>query len=345
MNQKNHPVRLDDLAEALHVSKVTISKALRDHPDISVATTQKVKALAEKMGYMPNIMARTLSAHKSRTIGLVIPEIAHIFFASIIEAIYDAAFEKNYEIVLTVSQEQEEREKKHILSLLSMRVDGLIVSVTQQTNDLGIFEKVNELGVPLLFIDRTPEMPNISSITVNDLEGAFNAIEYGIKKGYTKIAHIGGYRNINIGRDRYQGFVKAMNRHSIPINEKWVIEGGLREEDGYNAFMKMYNTDRYNLPEYILAISYPVALGIYTAAIELGISIPNDIEITCFGLNTFNKYAPSIFNFVNQPTRALGKAAFDMMLQKIDGNAAAENKNIILDTELIINHYIVQKTE
>ncbi|MDP4116036.1 MAG: LacI family DNA-binding transcriptional regulator [Bacteroidota bacterium] len=345
MNQKNHPIRLDDLAEALHVSKVTISKALRDHPDISIATTQRVKELAEKMGYMPNIMARTLSAHKSRTIGLVIPEIAHIFFASIIDSIYDAAFENNYEIILTVSQEQDEREKKHILSLLSMRVDGLIVSVTQQTNDLAIFEKVNELGVPLLFIDRTPKMPNISSITVNDMEGAFNAIEYGIKKGYTRIAHCGGYRNLNIGRDRYEGFMKAMNKHSIPVNDNWVIEGGLREEDGYNAFMKMYKNDKNNLPEYILAISYPVALGIYTAALEVGINIPSDIEITCFGLNTFNKYAPSIFNFVNQPTKELGKKAFDFMIQQIDGTGPFLPKNIVLDTELIINHYIVQKSD
>ena len=156
MNKKYRPIKLEDLAKKLKVSKVTISKALRDHPDISAATTARVKELADKLGYMPNAMAKNLSARKSNNIGLVVPKIAHFFFASVIESIYNTAFENNYEIVLTVSQEKFERERKHILSLLSMRVDGLLISVTQETKDVSIFERVIHSGVPLVFIDRVP---------------------------------------------------------------------------------------------------------------------------------------------------------------------------------------------
>lgn len=341
MVKKTQPVKLEDLAKQLNVSKVTISKALRGHPDISYSTTEKVKALAEELGYMPNIMARNLSSRRSNTIGLVVPKIAHVFFASIIEAVYDAAFENNYEIVLTVSQEQAYRERKHILSLLSMRVDGLIISITEETTDLSIFEKVLSHGVRLVFIDRVPDMPNISSVTVNDRVGAYSAIEYAIKKGYKKIAHIGGYHNINIGRERFQGFSEAMSKFKIPIKPKWVTEGGFSEEDGYNAFQEIYK--KGDLPEYLLAVTYPVALGIYNAAAEKGIRIPGDIEITCFGSNTFNKNIPSFFNFVNQSTKELGAQAVKMMIEQINNPKDFSPQKVILDTELFITDNLSQR--
>jgi LacI family transcriptional regulator len=335
MSRRIRSPKLEDLAKKLKVSKVTISKALRSHPDISPEMTAKVKDLADKLGYMPNYMAKNLSSRKSNTIGLVIPKIAHVFFASIIESIYDTAFENNYEIVLTVSQESAERERKHILSLLSMRVDGLIISITQETKDTRIFEMVLDRHVPLLFIDRVPEMECISSVTVDDKGGAFSATEYAIRKGYRKIAHIGGYHHINIGKKRYEGFVEAMNLHQIPINPDWVTEGGFGEKDGYEGFKKIFNEK--NFPEYIFAVTFPVTLGIQRAAAELGIKIPEDIEITCFGKDTLTPFISSTYNYVDQPTKELGKEAVNLMLNKINEPDKFENKQIEIKTNLIIN--------
>lgn len=334
MTKKYQPVKLDDLAKELGVSKVTISKALRDHPDISPETKAKVKELADRLEYTPNFMARSLSSRKSNTIGLVVPKVAHIFFASMIESIYDTAFLNNYEILLTVSQEKAERERKHIQSLLSMRVDGLLISITQETKDLAIFHKAQQLGVPMIFIDRVPPVDGISTVTVDDRGGAFEAVNFAIKKGYTKIGHFGGFHHLNIGRARYEGFLDAMKAHNIPINPNWITEGGFSEEDGYSAFMKIYESGSY--PNYILAITYPVALGIYAAALEVGLSIPEDIEVTCFGRNTFNKYIPSIFNFVNQPARELGKQGVELMIEQIN-HKKNKPKHIELKTELVIN--------
>ncbi len=120
---KEKAVTLNDIAKKLNLSTVTVSKALRDHPDISPATTKLIKTIAEELGYTPNIMARNLSARNSRTIGVVVPKIAHFFFGSIIEHIYDYAFEHNYEIILMVSQENAETEKRHVQTLLAMKVD------------------------------------------------------------------------------------------------------------------------------------------------------------------------------------------------------------------------------
>lgn len=334
-NKKLKTVKLEDLAKKLKVSKVTISKALRNHPDISDETKIRVKELAERMGYVPNFMAKNLSSRKSNIIGLVVPKLAHFFFGSIIESIYNTAFENNYETVITVSQESAEREKKHVQSLLSMKVDGLIVSITEQTMDYTLFERIIDSGLPLVFIDRVPSIKNAPSVTVDDHGGAFSAVDYFIKHGITKIGHIGGYPHINIGKARFEGFISAMNKSSIPINNNWVIHGGFGEEDGYKGFKEMYN--RGSTPQAIFAVTYPVAIGIYEAATELGINIPKDIQITCFGNNNFKHTVPSVFNFVDQPTGELGKNAVNLLLELINNPTSSKSRNIELKTRLLID--------
>lgn len=333
--KKLKPIKLEDLSKKLGVSKVTVSKALRNHPDISEETTQKVKALAEKLGYMPNYMAKKLSSRKSNTIGLVVPKIAHLFFGSVIESVYDTAFENNYEIVLTVSRESVERERKHILSLLSMQVDGLIISITQETKDISIFERVLKLNVPIVFIDRVPDINNVPSVTVDDKGGSFSAVEHFVNSGFKKIGHIGGYQNINIGRARYAGFLEAMKKYKIPINERWITFGGFGEKDGYNGFKKILNSGP--LPEALLAVTYPVALGIYQAASENHINIPRDLKVTCFGSNTYRRSVPSVFSFVDQPAQDLGREAVNLMLKLIDNPKEYKSINIELKTKLMTN--------
>ena len=217
----NTLVTLDDIAQRVKVSRVTVSKALRGHPDISDRTARMVRKVAEELGYRPNIIARSLSARRSNMIGLVVPKIAHFFFGSVIEGIYNAAFSNNYETILTVSQENPERERRHLQTLVSMRVDGIIISVSQGTRDQEIFQWIRKLGVPLLFVDRQP-MPapeGFSSVLVDDKGGTFRAIEHAISVGYKKIACIGGDTHINIGKERTAGFEAAMKAHGLPGGE------------------------------------------------------------------------------------------------------------------------------
>lgn len=335
MTRKIQPVKLEDIASRLGVSKVTVSKALRNHPDISVETRRKVKELADELGYIPNFLAKNLSSRRSNIIGLVVPKIAHFFFGSIIESIYNEAFKKNYEILLTVSREMAAQERKHILSLLSMKVDGLIVSVTQETQDVEIFELVKKLNVPLVFIDRVPKPDCAPSVTVDDYGGAYTATEYFIKKGYTKIAHIGGFGHVNIGKNRMNGFLSAMNDYKVPLNPKWIVEGGFSEEDGYEGFKKIHTKGQY--PQAIIAVTYPVALGIYQAAQELGVTIPGDIQVTCFGNIEYKNKVPSVFNFVHQPAKELGEEAVRLMLNLIENRDHKVN-SVELKTELVITN-------
>ena len=166
-------VTLKDIADRLKVSKVTVSKALRDHPDISAEKKDLIRKTAQEIGYSPNFLARNLSSRKSNTIGLVVPKIAHHFFATAIETIYSIAFDHGYEIMMAVSQEDAYYEQTHIKTLLSMRVDGLLVSITEKTRDFELFNLVKKKKIPLVFFDRVIHNLGFSSVTTDDRNGAY----------------------------------------------------------------------------------------------------------------------------------------------------------------------------
>ena len=332
--KKHTQVTLNDIAKQFNVSKVTVSKALRGHPDISAALSKKIHALAKEWGYVPNYMARNLSAKQTRTIGVVVPKIAHFFFSSVIEAIYDTAFQHNYEIILTISQENAEREIRHLQTLLSMRVDGIIISVTQQTKDYSMFLRIRDMGVPLTFMDRVVNLEGFNFVVADDYNGAFAAAEQIIKAGYKKIGHIAGYLHTNIGNERYSGFESAMKKYNVPVKSEYIVFGGFSEKDGYNGLMKLYQTG--NLPECIFAVTYPVALGIYEAAAELGLKIPDNLDVISFGKSRLNQFLSPPMSYIEQPTTELGKKAFELTLESIKQKDKFTPQTIKLPTKLVL---------
>ncbi|MBX2992850.1 MAG: LacI family DNA-binding transcriptional regulator [Bacteroidetes bacterium] len=342
MKRRSH-VTLDDIAKRLKVSRVTVSKALRGHPDISDETTSKVRKIANELGYTPNIMARNLSSRRSHMIGLVVPKIAHYFFGSLIEGVYNAAFENRYETILTVSQENAERERKHLQTLLAMRVDGIIISITQQTKDPEIFHIIRKSGIPLLFVDRRlePPLPGFSSVLVDDREGVFHAVDHAIKIGYRKLGFVGGDPTINIGRNRLTGFEHALNQHNLPMNKEWIIHGGYGAGDGYNGFKILLN--KGPLPEFIFAATYPVALGIYKAAKELGVRIPDDFDLICFGDTDVGEFISPALSVVRQPACDLGARAVQIMLECLAQPDVSREHHVILPTQLVLRETCIER--
>ncbi|MGD1045972.1 MAG: LacI family DNA-binding transcriptional regulator [Bacteroidota bacterium] len=338
--KKGFQVTLDDIARKLKVSKVTVSKALRGHPDISTERVKKIQALAQELGYLPNYMARNLSSKHTHMIGVVVPKIAHYFFSSVIESMYDTAFHQNYEIILTVSQENSERELRHLQTLLSMRVDGIIISVTQQTKDYAIFKRVKDMGIPLTFMDRIIDMKGFNAVIADDYGGAFAATEQAIHVGYSKIAHLAGFSHTYIGRERYRGFEMAMKKHEIAIKPEWVVRGGFSEIDGYNGFMQLFKSE--DRPEFIFASTFPVALGIYHAAEEMGVKIPDDVDIISFGSSGLNQFLSPPMSYIEQPTIELGVKAVELTLHSIQQKDEFVPQTIKLPTRLVLCKTCVQ---
>lgn len=326
-------VRLLDIANRLNISKVSVSKALRDHPDISRDTRELVRKTAAEMGYMPNLLARSLSSQRSLTLGVVVPKIAHTFFASVIDAIQDEATKAGYGIVLAVSNETAALERQHIVRLLAMRVDGLLVSVSKEAPDLDVYRQVRDMKVPLVFFDREIKGLGFNSVTVDDRTGSQRAVELLIEQGIRRIAHVAGSPEVEIGRERRAGYEEALKAHDIEIVPEWIVEGGFDEWHGRDAILKILESNA--IPDAIFAVSFPVGLGVRAGIREHAPDLFERIRIASFcegGKDQFYNY-PQIC--IAQPTQEMGRKAVQMLLELIDADDESDVTSIVLPTEIL----------
>ena len=332
-----------EIAKKLNVTRITVSKALRNHPDISAEMKKKVLDAAEALGYTPNLIAKNLTSRKTFTIGVVIPDLENSFFAYATDSIIDTAADNNYNVFVTVSRENRNNEMLNIQKLIGMRVDGLLVCVSQETNNPQIFYHIKKLNIPLVFFDRLLEGLNFPSITFDDRNGAISALEKIIDQGYTKISHFAGYSNVGIGKERYLGFKCALEKNGIEIRPDWIIEGGFEIKDGYDAFNKIYESK--NLPEIILTVNDRVASGVYKAINEKGLRIPDDIGIVGFGFSeTAEAFSPSL-SIINQDPRRIGSSAVLLLLNLINNTPNGIMSNVIIKEEFLWHNSILLKKE
>ena len=326
----NH-ITQKDIAEALNVSRITVSKALRNHPDISSKMKKQVLDAVKKMGYTPNLIATQLTTRKTLTLGIVVPDLENSFFSFAIDSIIDAATARNYHVILTVSRENEQSQRKNIENLIGMRVDGLLICVSQATSDPEIFEYIRKFNTPLVFFDRVLDGLGFSTVVFNDRQGAIDAMDEVIAAGYKKIAHFAGYQSLSIGRERCEGYKTALKQNDIPVKEDWIIEAGLEVEDGYQSFMKLL--DNGDLPEIILAVNDRVALGAYKAIRKSGLDIPGDIGIIGYGFSeTAQLFSPSL-TIINQDPRKMGLIAVNTLIDEILEEEKPEPLNIVIDED------------
>ena len=335
-------IKQSDIAKKLNVTRITVSKALRNHPDISAEMKKKVLETAENLGYIPNLIAQNLISKRTFTIGVVIPDLENSFFAYVTDSIIDIAAENNYYVFVTVSRENQQSEKLNIQKLIGMRVDGLLVCVSQYTTNPQIFNNIRTLKIPLVFFDRPFEGLNFPCVIFDDRNSATSTIEKIIEQGYTRIAHFAGYSNVSIGRERYLGYKNALERKGIEIKPEWIIEGGFEIEDGHKAFNKLYSSN--NIPEIIFTVNDRVALGVYQAIAEIGLKIPDDIGVVGFGFkDTAQSFSPSLA-IVNQNPRKIGSTAAELLIKIINGADNEVQQNIILEEEFIWNNSILRKS-
>ncbi|MCC5906050.1 MAG: LacI family DNA-binding transcriptional regulator [Balneolaceae bacterium] len=324
-------VRLEDIANELNITKVSVSKALRDHKDISEETRKKVKKKAKEMGYHPNLQARSLTSKVTNTIGVIVPKIAHAFFAATIEGIYKAAEKEGYKVILGVSYENEQLEKEHLESMINMRVDGLVVSVTEKTKKPDLFEDAKEMGINLVFFDRGFTDAGFSYVKVNDRESARKGVKHLIGLGYNDVAHLAGYSSSTIGKQRRAGYNEALQEAGLSMSESAIIEGGFSEVDGARGFKILL--EQYGKPEAIFAVTYPVGLGILSEMHKLGIS-PADIPILSFGDSDFNQYLETPFICIDQPNYELGKRAFEQLFKEMKAKEDVIPEMVIMSADL-----------
>lgn len=328
-------IRQADIAKELNVSRVTVSKALRNHPDISREMKRKIEATAARMGYVPNLIARQLNTKKTHTLGINVPDLENSFFSYIVDSMIDYATEHDFYVILTVSREKEDIEKQNIKNLIGMRVEGLLVCLSQETIDREIFRTVEKMKIPLVFFDRTFDNLKFSTVTFDDKTGALNGLNNIIKEGYTRIAHFAGYSTTNIGKTRIEGYTQALKENKIPIREEWIIEGGFELKDGYESFKKLKSAGP--LPEIIFTVNDRVALGVYNAAKETGLRIPEDIGIVGYGFNETTDFFDPPLTVINQDPRKIAVEAITLLINEIENpdKKIRKRSKLSIDEEFI----------
>lgn len=333
-------IRQSDIAKALNVSRVTVSKALRDHPDISQEMKLKVREAVEHLGYIPNQIARQLNAKRTYTVGIVVPDLENNFFSYMVDAMVDYATTQKYHVLLTVSREKQQIEKENIENLIGMRVDGLLVCLSQETTEDGIFRMAEKRNIPLVFFDRAFDNLPFSRVIFDDKAGAEDAVNQVIQQGYTRIAHFAGYSGTSIGRRRSSGYQEALRKNKIGLKPEWMPEGGFEWKDGYEAFRKLKSSGQ--LPEVIFTVNDRVALGAYKAAKEAGLTIPGDVGIFGFGFHEITDFLDPQLTVINQDPRKIGQTAMNQLLGEIEG-VSVSGSTLMIEEEFIWRKSVKQK--
>jgi len=334
---KSSQITIKDIARELNISPSTVSRALKDHPDISTETKKAVNDLARKLNYQPNSIALSLRKSRTNTIGVIIPEIVHFFFSTVIAGIEDVAYANGYNVVICQSNESYERELTDTRALMASRVDGLLVSLSRETKDYSHFQEIYDKGTPLVFFDRVCEDINTSKVIIDDTDSAFQAVEHLIAQGCKRIAHLAGPSHLNISKGRLEGYRAALQKHGLPVEDSLVISCGVGDEKiGAECTRALLSLDAP--PDAIFANNDISAIGAMQEIKKRGMRIPDDIAIVGFSDWMISSFVEPSLTSISQPGFEMGQAAAHLFLEQIElkDDEPYEPKISTLKTNLII---------
>jgi DNA-binding LacI/PurR family transcriptional regulator len=328
-------VILRDIADSLNISMMTVSRAINGHPYVEEKTRELVLETAKKMGYFPNHIAKSLVQRKTRTIGIVVPEITHSFFPDVIKGVEEIAYRAGYQIMLTHSAEDGKREISAVQTLASKRTDGILISIAESDSDFSIYNQLLNYGLHVVFFDRCVFDIGASCVSVNDEASAKKITEHLIDHGYKSIAHLSGPLSVSISRARLAGFKKALKKHKMKFYEELIVESGFHESGGYKAMNRILEKPRSSWPRAVLAVNDPAAFGAMKAILERKIRIPEDIALAGFSDDIRAELMPVPLTTIRQPAYEVGKQAARKLIAHIE-NTDEITENIILKTSLVI---------
>ncbi len=317
----------------MSINPSTVSRALKDHPDIGAKLKEKIKAVSEELGYSPNQYAVSLRYGKSYTIGLVIPEISMYFFPSLIKAIEDITHQKDYHLMVLHSNDQLEREKENAKICAKVSVDGLLVSVTKETTDSKHFSQLVDNGVPIVYFDKAPESEETFNVVTFGKRAAYDAVNFLFSgnKPCKRVCGIFGDKRLSITKDRLKGFEQALQDNEAKNSEKRIGFAN-SSEDAALLFKKMYSAK--GKPDGIFIMSDEILAGVALAVKDLGLRIPADLKIIALSDGFFPKYLSFDVPYIHTSGYQLGITAANLLFDLIEKKDIAPGTHFI-DTPLV----------
>ncbi|HMJ47568.1 MAG TPA: LacI family DNA-binding transcriptional regulator [Ferruginibacter sp.] len=342
---KFEAITIKDIAKALGISTSTVSRALRDSHEISPETKQLVLECAEKLNYSPNPIALSLKERRTRSIGVVVCEIANNFFSQVINGIESIAYDRGYNIIITQSNESYEREIMDLHYLSSRSVDGLIISLSVETNDISHLLALHEKNLPIVLFDRVTDEIKTHSVVVDNFKGAYEATEHLIKNGYKKIAALANSEFLSISMERLAGYKEALLAHGIKYNSAYVkhcFYGGMIFSEIEEAVNKLFTLKQK--PDAILATSDKLTTGCLKTLVRRGIKVPGEIALVGFSNSDIAELLNPSLTVVRQPAMEMGKAATELLLQLIESKRPVTNfEKRVLAPQMILGMSSMEK--
>ncbi len=338
---------LKEIAQKLNISITTVSKALKDYADVSPSTKSAVVALAKKLNYSPNSFAVNLRTSESRLIGLIIPEVVHHFFSNVIKGIIAEAEKNGYLVIILQSNESADLERKQVNLLINKRVDGILISLSNESNDDEHLKEILTREIPLVQFDKISKLIPSSKVIINDQKAATEAVQHLIDQGCTKIAHIRGPENPQNAIDRFLGYKKTLELNKIKFDPTLVYTcKGAGFDEGYE-FMKQIICEHPDI-DGVFAVTDMVAVGAITFLKESKINVPQQIAIIGFSNWFMSQVITPKLSSVDQPSFEMGVQAFQLLLDEINCRKTGikyVTKTIELDTKIIVRESSLKKDD
>lgn len=329
-------ITLKKIAKEFGVSISTVSKALKDSHEISEETRGKIKAFADYYNYKPNSLALQLRNQKTSVIGVIIPEIVHHFFSTVINGIEQYANEKGYNVMVCLSNESYEKEVSNFSVLTNGSIDGLIVSIARETQENEVYKHFNAIisdDFPLVLFDRIIDELKCDKVIIDDIGGAFKATNHLIEIGAKRIALITTQDFITVGSLRKQGYLKALKTSGITIDNNRIYKID-DTKDLYKQIEKVIQVK--NPPDAILAVNEIYAAIALKIAKEKGLSIPKDIAIIGFTSGLISEFTDPALTSVEQHGDLMGKQAAELLINRIENTAPSEYQKVVISSNLKI---------
>ncbi|MBT8271313.1 MAG: LacI family DNA-binding transcriptional regulator [Flavobacteriaceae bacterium] len=337
-------ITLKQIARELDVSVSTVSKALKDSDEISDDTKQKIQAFAKLYNYKPNNIALSLKNRKTKTIGVIIPEIVHYFFSKVIQGIENIALKHGYNVIIGVSNESFDNEVINIETLANGSIDGFILSLSKETLQKQDYHHLNETisqGMPVVLFDRVIDAIVCDKVIIDDINGAKEAIELLISKGCKRIAIITTEDYISVGRLRLEGYLRALNENEIESNDDLIlkVDDRYESEDRLDLLDTAIERLLVNNPgiDGVLAVNELYAVSAMRVARKLGCKIPDEIQVIGFTNGVLSRHATPGLTTVAQNAQKIGEKAADLLIKRLETEQEEESyETSVIDTRLVI---------
>ncbi|NDW08839.1 LacI family DNA-binding transcriptional regulator [Dysgonomonas sp. 520] len=337
--EKNRPVSLKDLAKELGVSISTVSRALKNSPEIGAELKKRIKKLAKERNYRPNPFAMSLLKNSPRIIGILVPDIVTHFYASIISGITDIARANNYSVIISSSYEQYELEKQSLEDFINLRVEGIIACLAQETTDYSHFEELVNQNIPTVFFDRICLTDKFSSVITDNAESAQKATQHLLETGSKRVAFIGGGNHLEIVKQRKHGYLQALREKNIPIEKELVFCKKIGFDYGYEGACKLLSLPQP--PDAILAMNDSLAFGAMKAIKKHNLRIPEDVSLIGYTDELHSNYVDPALTSMTHQTYKMGEESCKLLLRHIRGNE--KPKHITIPALLTIRESSIKK--